>query len=337
MYRKRVTNRIVRMFFTFVFLLGIAVFSPQAARSQNYDWPQFNFDPQHSGNDTKETKSAPQNIGSLHQLFKISLPSVADGAPAYLSDIKTQSGTISMIFVTTKDGRIIALNAMNGDVIWTHQYGTGTYRINNRFQPTYTTSSPAIDPDREFVYSYGLDGYVHKYRVTDGAETKDGGWPELCTLKPFDEKGSSALAIATVKNGNSYLYVANGGYLGDRGDYQGHLTTINLHDGTHMFSMRTAATRLFISWNVLAHLIGPRFKLRYGQGLELCTMRRRTKSIWQQGMGRLIRRSTTGETLFSRSTRMEPEITVHRLTVIRRGTFSTWTMQTSISAVPLRR
>lgn len=200
------------MFFTFVFLLGIAVFSPQAARSQNYDWPQFNFDPQHSGNDTKETKIGPQNIGSLHQLFKISLPSVADGAPAYLSDVKTQSGTISMIFVTTKDGRIIALNAMNGDVIWTHQYGTGTYRINNRFQPTYTTSSPAIDPDREFVYSYGLDGYVHKYRVTDGAETKDGGWPELCTLKPFDEKGLLALAIATVKNGNSYLYVANGGY-----------------------------------------------------------------------------------------------------------------------------
>ncbi len=209
----------------------------QSTKSDDYDWLQFNFDPQHSGNDTKETKITPQDVGSLRQLFKISLPSTADGAPAYLSDVQTPSGIINMIFVTTKDGRIIALNAVNGNVVWTHQYGTGTYRVNNGHQPTYTTSSPAIDPDREFVYSYGLDGYVHKYRVTDGVEIKDGGWPELCTLKPFDEKGSSALAIATAKDSISYLYVANGGYLGDRGDYQGHLTTINLHDGTqHVFN-----------------------------------------------------------------------------------------------------
>ena len=82
-----------------------------------------------------------------------------------------------------------------------------------------------------------MDGYVHKYNVADGREIKSGGWPELCTLKPFNEKGSSALATATAKNGTSYLYVANGGYLGDRGDYQGHLTTINLKNGRqHVFN-----------------------------------------------------------------------------------------------------
>jgi len=222
---------------TVCFLLDPVASYEQSAKGDDYDWLQFNFDPQHSGNNTRETTITPQNVGSLHQLFRISLPSAADGAPAYLSNIKTESGMVNMVFVTTKDGHIIGLNAANGKTIWSHQYGSGKYRINNGFQPTYTTSSPAIDPDREFVYSYGLDGYAHKYRVVDGEEIKDGGWPELCTLKPFDEKGSSALAIATAKDGNSYLYVANGGYLGDRGDYQGHLTTINLHDGTqHVFN-----------------------------------------------------------------------------------------------------
>jgi len=230
-------NRFANLFFSVVFFLGTLVIFPQVGRGQTYDWLQFNFDPRHSGNDTSETKITPQTVGNLHRLFKVSLPSVADGAPAYLSGVKTPAGDVNILFVTTKDGHIIALNAADGNVIWSHQYGPGSYRINNGYQPTYTTSSPAIDPDREFVYSYGLDGYVHKYRVADGEEIKGSGWPELCTLKPFDEKGSSALAIATAKDGVSYLYVANGGYLGDRGDYQGHLTTINLHDGTqHVFN-----------------------------------------------------------------------------------------------------
>ena len=234
---KSIVNRIARFPFLFFFLAGVFAVSPYVVKGQNYDWLQFNFDPQHSGTDTKEAKITPLNVTRLHQLFKISLPSVADGAPAYLSNAETNAGRVNMIFVTTKDGRIIAINAADGKTIWSHQYGTGTYRINNRYQPTYTTSSPAIDPDREFVYSYGLDGYVHKYRVADGDEVNGDGWPELCTRKPFDEKGSSALAIATAKNGDSYLYVANGGYLGDHGDYQGHLTTIDIRDGTqHVFN-----------------------------------------------------------------------------------------------------
>ena len=202
-----------------------------SGKKNNYNWLQFNFNPQHSGNDVKETKLNLNNVGKIHIIFKVSLPSVADGAPVYLSSVKSNSGLINMLFVTTRDGAIIALNASNGKVIWTHKYGTGNYHINNGDEPTYTTSSPAIDPDLKFVYSYGLDGYVHKYRVTDGMEIRKDGWPELCTLKPFNEKGSSALAFATAKEGSSYLYVANGGYLGDRGDYQGHLTTINLKNG----------------------------------------------------------------------------------------------------------
>ncbi len=208
-----------------------------SVKNNEYNWLQFNFNPQHSGNNTKEVIITLKNVGNLHQLFKVSLPSVADGAPVYLSNLKTKSGVLDIIYVTTKDGHIIALNASNGKKLWSHQYGTGKYRINNGDNSTYTTSSPAIDPNLKYVYSYGLDGYVHKYRVADGKEIKSGGWPELCTLKPFDEKGSSALAIATARDGNSYLYVANGGYLGDRGDYQGHLTTINLKNGKqHVFN-----------------------------------------------------------------------------------------------------
>ena len=88
-----------------------------------------------------------------------------------------------------------------------------------------------MDPNRQYVYSYGLDGAVHKYAAGSGAEVTTGGWPETATIKGYDEKESPALSIASTPSGN-YLYVANGGYPGDNGDYQGHITTINLASGT---------------------------------------------------------------------------------------------------------
>ncbi|MCL5267694.1 MAG: PQQ-binding-like beta-propeller repeat protein [Bacteroidetes bacterium] len=220
--------------------IGLERFSgPQAteARKGAYDWLQFGFDQAHSGDNTKEARIDARNVGHLHRLYRVLLPDVADGAPAYLSDVRTPRGTMNLLFLTTKDGRILALDASTGTIVWQHQYGPGSYRINNGYQPVYTTSSPAVDPNRGYVYSYGLDGYVHKYRVGNGEEIKGGGWPELCTTKSFNEKGSSALAIATAKSGVSYLYVTSGGYLGDRGDYQGHITAINLGNGSqHVFN-----------------------------------------------------------------------------------------------------
>lgn len=206
------------------------VLVPSAAYA--YDWPQFDGNSQHSGNNTYETAITPSNAHSLQQLFQATLPSIADGAPAYAGFIKTPGGYKNLILVTTQAGHIIALDALTGAQVWGHQYPAGSCRINNGPNVCYTTSSPAIDPNRQYVYSYGLDGYVHKYRVDNGTEIMGGGWPELATLKPFDEKGSSALSVATAKNGASYLYVTNGGYPGDNGDYQGHVTAINLADGS---------------------------------------------------------------------------------------------------------
>ncbi len=202
-----------------------------------YDWPQFNLDSRHSGNNTLERSLGLGNVATLHLLFRVPLPDVADGAPAYLTGVHTASGVRDLVFVTTRSGSIVALDAHTGQQIWAQQHPAGSCRINNGPETCYTTSSPAIDPNRQYVYTYGLDGYVHKHLVGSGAEVTGGGWPELATLKPWDEKGSSALSIATARSGISYLYVTNGGYPGDAGDYQGHVTVISLADGSqHVFN-----------------------------------------------------------------------------------------------------
>ncbi|MGI8968650.1 MAG: PQQ-binding-like beta-propeller repeat protein [Chloroflexota bacterium] len=214
--------------------LTIAVFGTRPtvqAATSSYNWTQFNFDSHHSGNDPQEKVISPSTVSSLHRLFQVSLPAVADSTPVYLSNVSTSSGMRDLVYVTTTDGHIVALDAHTGAQIWSQQYGPGSCRINNNSGPCYTTSSPAISPGLRYVYSYGLDGYVHRYLVGSGTEMKGGGWPELATAKPYDEKGSSALSIAATGSGQ-FLYVANGGYPGDYGDYQGHITAINLSRGT---------------------------------------------------------------------------------------------------------
>jgi hypothetical protein len=204
-------------------------------KSNSYDWLQFNGDASHSGSNISENRISVSSAGQLKLLFQVTLPGIADGSPVYLSNVKTASELRDLIFMTTRAGHIAALDAHTGILLWSKQYGPGGCLINNnhtRNEPCYTTSSPAIDPNRKFVYSYGLDGYVHKYSVGDGTEIQTGGWPELTTLKGYDEKGSSALSIATATNGTSYLYVAHAGYPGDQGNYQGHITVINLTNGT---------------------------------------------------------------------------------------------------------
>jgi DNA-binding beta-propeller fold protein YncE len=201
-----------------------------------YDWLQFNGDSQHRGNNTQEMAITAANVHGLRLLFQISLPSNADSAPVALQGVSATNGVVDLVFVTTRAGHLIALNGRTGATVWSVQHGAPTCQINsatpmaNPTNPCHTNASPAIDPNRQFIYAYGLDGFVHKRQVANGAEVTSGGWPELATTKPFNEKGSSALSIATTPGG-TYLYVANGGYPGDGGDYQGHITTINLATG----------------------------------------------------------------------------------------------------------
>lgn len=202
-----------------------------AGPARGYDWLQFNGDSRHGGNNTLETTLGASNVPTLVRTFQATLPAVCDGAPAYLSRVPTASGRRDLLFCVTMAGDLVALDAQTGSSVWTKSNPAGSCKINNGANVCYTTSSPAIDPNRLFVYSYGLDGRVHRYRVGSGVEITGGGWPQLATTKPFDEKGSSNLATGIGPGGNPFLYVCNGGYPGDRGDYQGHLTTINLSNG----------------------------------------------------------------------------------------------------------
>ncbi len=179
-------------------------------------WSAFDGGGQRSGVNTAETTISPTNVGNLTRRWQQALPSVVDGAPAELPNVTTAAGVKNLLFVTTKVGSLLAIDAATGNQVW-RKDTTG---------PNFTTSSAAIDPSGQFVYGYGLDGKVHKYAVGSGAEVTTGGWPVTITLMPNVEKGSSPLNV-----GNGYLYMTTSGYPGDGGHYQGHVVAVNLSTG----------------------------------------------------------------------------------------------------------
>jgi outer membrane protein assembly factor BamB len=158
-------------------------------------WQQFD------GNEGKTgTSSDPyittSTVTTLQKIWQV--PVSSDGSPVYLSNVTTAQGVKNLVFVTTTSGGLTAFDEATGNKIWS---------VATSGSAGTTTSSPAIDPNNLFVYSYGKDGKVHKYDVGTGTEETSGGWPLTATLIPNVEKGSSALSI-----GNGYLYVSTSAY-----------------------------------------------------------------------------------------------------------------------------
>ena len=88
---------------------------------------------------------------------------------------------------SNETGTLTAYDAMTGAVVWSKTTsGSGGH----------ASASPAVDPDRQYVYGAGQDGKVHKYHVGNGQEVTGGGWPVTVTLKPDQENMLSKTAKA---------------------------------------------------------------------------------------------------------------------------------------------
>lgn len=201
---------------------------PQLAGS---DWRMFGYDPARSGVSAAATSLTTANVGKITKLWQVRLPGVADSSPILLHALPFTGGSRDVLYVTTRDGRLLALDANDGALLWS-QRPSG---------PKITHSSPVADPARQYVYAYGLDGSLHRYNPITGKEATGGGWPAPITLMKQSEKQGSALNLA-----NGRVYATTGGYIGDAPPYQGHVVTIDINSGeeTIFNSLCSNLTRL---------------------------------------------------------------------------------------------
>src|ERR1051326_9282950 len=101
----------------------------------------------------------------------------------------------------------MALDADTGKTFWAVTPTTPP-------EAKYTKSTPAADPANNMIYSYGLDGKVHRFQLNTGKEMTGGGWPVLVTQMPLSEKVSSPLNLI-----DGFLYVTTASFSGDAPPY----------------------------------------------------------------------------------------------------------------------
>lgn len=187
----------------------------RSSATQLLDWPEFGLDPQRTDATRLSTGVNAGNVAHLRRVT-VTLPGIVDSSPVYVHE---PSGGVAIL--TTSYGKTIAIAADSGRVLWTftpHGYArwAGSSQITN--------TSPAIDPDRRFVYAASPDGRIHKLSISSGREAR--GWPVSVTRDPTHEKLGAALNLD-----GAYLLAATSGYLGDAPPYQGHAVAIARSSG----------------------------------------------------------------------------------------------------------
>ena len=198
-------------------------------------WWQFGGGSSHQNDDSAETDLTLSDVSALHQAWAVTLPATADGVPIVATaDVNGQ--WLDLAIVLTTAGDLVARNLADGSLVWSISFPAPPGCIVTNFQvPCYIPSSPAVIGG--YVYTYGLDGMVHKVALGTGTETTTGGWPVMVTAKPTVEKGSSSLSYATAADGHTYLYMTTASW-GGLNDYQGHVVAIDVASAaSHVFNV----------------------------------------------------------------------------------------------------
>src|SRR5258708_5517816 len=160
-----------------------------AAQRHAGSWLTFGYDAASTEINAREAAITVATVGHLHRGWTVTLPDLADERPILVRQLAWPDGSLrDVLYLTTDKGTLLALDAATGAQLW-----AVTPKNTN---PKYTKASPAADPLHGLIYSYGLDGKVHRFRATTGQEMLGNSWPVTATPMPLREKGSPALQLA---------------------------------------------------------------------------------------------------------------------------------------------
>src|SRR4029077_10459647 len=127
--------------------LGLGKTGSPRRQSVEHDWLQFSS-PALEGHGNQRGSISSANVARLGVAWRVALPGVSDGSPVYVANVLTSRAIVNLVIVGMTDGRVIAVDAQHGAIFWQTTAPPG---------PRWTTSSPVVDPQKRFVFAYGLE------------------------------------------------------------------------------------------------------------------------------------------------------------------------------------
>lgn len=218
--------------------LALAATSTPGATAEtaaDADWPMLGLNPQRTDASDAATGITAANAPRLRRRT-IMLPGTVDSSPIYLHEVIVNGVRRDAFFMTTSYGKTLALDASSGRILWVftppgYAGYAGSYRI--------TTSTPAADPDRQYIYAAAPTGRVYRLLVSNGHQQTGAGWPVAITRLPSREKITGAINLS-----GSHVIAATGGYIGDEPPYQGHVVVIDRPSGRILSVFNTLCANL---------------------------------------------------------------------------------------------
>ena len=105
---------------------------------------------------------------------------LGDGArlssPVVMGRLITYRGTVELVFTSSSDGRVYAVDGDFGKVFWTRDLVAGSSKCAEPATPGLTPNPPGVDPDddgeqpRRPLYVQAPDGVVHSLNPIDGKD-----------------------------------------------------------------------------------------------------------------------------------------------------------------------
>jgi outer membrane protein assembly factor BamB len=197
--------------------------TPTPTDQTPYDWTTYGFDGARTGFNPLETELTSENVPSLHVGWTFDLGGVAIDQPLYAAGVMVSGTPTDLVYIGAEDGKMYALNAETGHLVWSSATGTRTTTCTGDMQGgTFgITSTGVIDRSSNRIYFVGKSGQIYARDLSTGASVT--GWPLTVVTNPNTEYAWSAL---TMRGGN--LYVAIAAYCDEINPYYGHVSEVSI-------------------------------------------------------------------------------------------------------------
>lgn len=212
-------------------MLGVVVgistmlLAPALSSARSGDWDTYGVNNQRTGFNPAADGISPSAVKSLRLIWSTELGAAIITQPVAASGVALPDarGLVDLVYAATEHGRIAALEAHTGRVVWSRRLGYRHVSFcadlpNDDFG---ISGTPVIDRERASIYTMGGDGRLYELDLATGRIKRR--W--TMTRDPMHVHDYGALTLV-----NGILYVPFAGNC-DTDPYHGFVAAIRVRDG----------------------------------------------------------------------------------------------------------